>query len=80
MLRLALYYSILSKRLFLMRLTMGRACVKLVPALIFLVIAMVTFALTGNLLYPTSYPFHNVITSLGTTTSRGLPCVTPTPP
>jgi len=66
-LRLALYYSIVSKRLFLMRLTMGRACVKLVPALIFLIIAMITFALTGHLLYPTSYPFHSVLTSLGTT-------------
>ncbi len=66
-LRLALYYSILSKRLFLMRLTMGRACVKLVPALIFLIIAMVTFALAGHLLYPTAYPFHTVLTSLGTT-------------
>ena len=66
-LRYVLYYSIISKRLFLMRVTMGAACFKLVPALIFLILAMAFFSVGGNLLYGTSQSWKTFVDAFGTT-------------
>jgi len=50
-LRLTLYYSIISKGLYVIRLTLSRALYRLIPSLFFVIATMIAFAITGNLLY-----------------------------
>jgi len=50
-LRFTLYYSIVSKGLYIIRLTVSRALYRLVPSLFFLIATMIAFAITGHLLY-----------------------------
>ena len=65
-LRFVLFYSLVSTRLFVMRLTMGRATLKLIPTLLFLIVAVLTYAIGGNLLYPTSEAWRTFYVSLAT--------------
>jgi len=50
-LRFSLYYSIISKRLYILRLTISRATYRLLPTLTLLVSSLAAFAVFGNQLY-----------------------------
>ena len=66
-LRLMLYYSIISKRLYILRLTISRATARLIPTLVLLCAALLSFAIGGNqLYYATTYEWRDLPSSLGT--------------
>jgi len=66
-LRFCIYYSVLSSQLFIIRLTLTRATFKLLPAALFVIAAMMAFAIYGNQLYQgTSSEFQNLPSSIGT--------------
>ena len=67
-LRYALYYSIISQKLYILRLTISRALVRLIPSLFFVIMTLVAFAVGGNQLYaPTTSQWSSPISSIGTT-------------
>ena len=67
-LRFALYYSIVSKKLYVLRLTISRATGRLIPSLFFVVVTLVAFAIGGNQLYAsTTYEWRSPIAAIGTT-------------
>lgn len=66
-LRFALYYSILSKRLYILRLTISNATYRLFPTLALLCISLLAFAVGGNQLYfATTYEWRDFSSSVGT--------------
>lgn len=67
-LRFALYYSIVSKKLYVLRLTISRASKRLIPSLFFVIMTLVAFAIGGNQLFSnTSYQWRSPQASIGTT-------------
>jgi len=67
-LRFALYYSIISKRLYILRLTISRATYRLAPTLVLLLASLVAFAVGGNQLYfTTTAEWSSPSASIGTT-------------
>lgn len=67
-LRLVLYYSVLSPKLFMIRHTIARASVRLAPTLLLLTVALIGFAIGGNTLFQSaSAQWASISTSLSTT-------------
>ena len=65
--RFALYYSIISKRLYILRLTISRATYRLIPTLLLLCVSLASFAIGGNQLYfTTTYEWQDLPNSFGT--------------
>jgi len=66
-LRFALYYSIVSKRLYILRLTISRATKRLVPTLVLLVASLMAFGIGGNqLFFTTTHEWRDESTMFGT--------------
>ena len=65
--RFSLYYSIISKRLYILRVTIFRATARLLPTLLLLVASLCAFAIGGNqLYYTTTYEWRDPASSIGT--------------
>jgi len=64
--RLMMYYSIISTRMYVIRTTMVNAMYKLIPAVVMLVLAMMSYTLGANLLFPNAESFSSISSSMYT--------------
>jgi len=64
--RMMMYYSILSTRMYVIRTTMVNAMYKLIPAVVMLVLALFSYTLGANLLFPNTESFRSFSSSIYT--------------